>query len=237
MRNHPAQSRKDFSLTLPTESNTMTSPSTVYTNQLKSAGDQHEDMVNALFKDMGKREDNLMHAAAGIAGEAGELLDAVKKQWAYGKKLDRANVIEELGDLEFYMRALRANLNISREEVLIANIKKLSKRYSSGKYSDQQAQDRADKIPENTSINWPSDFDKAVDLQAFINSCPTRCTEPLDRSNINTSPAQAWGLAVDQYSEPISDFDKAAELPEIGSLNQIALNDPEIQAILEGKRL
>lgn len=85
MRTHPAQQRTDFTLSinLP-ESNTMSStpvipdilsPS-VYTNQLQSAGDQHENMVANLFKDMGTDSENLMHAAAGIAGEAGELLDA-----------------------------------------------------------------------------------------------------------------------------------------------------------------
>lgn len=88
---------------------------------------------------------SLLHAAVGISGEAGELLDAIKKHTMYNKAVDIENVIEELGDLEFYMEALRSQLNITREQTLEANIKKLAVRYSSGKYSDQQAQERADK--------------------------------------------------------------------------------------------
>ena len=90
---------------------------------------------------------HLMHMDVGISGESGELLDAIKKVVIYGKPIDRKNVVEELGDLEFYMEGLRQGLNITREETLDANkLKLLGKRYASGSYSDQQAQDRADKV-------------------------------------------------------------------------------------------
>lgn len=55
------------------------------------------------------------------------------------------NVIEELGDIEFYLEGMRQQLGITREQTLEANISKLSKRYHSGSYSDTQAQERADK--------------------------------------------------------------------------------------------
>lgn len=88
---------------------------------------------------------HILHMAVGVSGEAGELLDAVKKAAIYQKPIDRENVIEELGDLEFYMEGLRASLGITREQTLEANIDKLGKRYHAGRYSDAQAQDRADK--------------------------------------------------------------------------------------------
>lgn len=88
---------------------------------------------------------HVWHMATGISGEAGELLDAVKKFAVYEKDLDLVNVIEELGDLEFYMQGLRDGLGISREEVLQFNVRKLSKRYASGAYTDSEAQARADK--------------------------------------------------------------------------------------------
>lgn len=88
------------------------------------------------------------HAATGVSGEAGELLDAIKKYVVYRKPLDRTNVVEELGDLEFYMEALRQELKISREETLVHCQNKLSIRYANG-YSDKAAQDRADKVGEN----------------------------------------------------------------------------------------
>lgn len=167
MTKHPAQARQDFTRTALfnsnlSESNTMMN--SVYTNQLQSAGDQHEILVRNMFKDMGTLQQNLMHAAAGIAGESGELLDAVKKHWAYNKPLDMANIIEELGDIEFYMRALRNLLDISREDVLLHNISKLSKRYSNGTYSDKQAQDRADKVNSDATL----DFDKANESKEFV---------------------------------------------------------------------
>jgi NTP pyrophosphatase (non-canonical NTP hydrolase) len=89
----------------------------------------------------------LVHAAVGICGEAGELLDAVKKHWVYGKPLDVQNVIEELGDLEFYAAALRALIGVSREEVIKANVDKLRKRYPDG-YTDALAAARLDKVTE-----------------------------------------------------------------------------------------
>ena len=88
---------------------------------------------------------DMWHMATGIAGEAGELLDAIKKHVVYNKPLDRENVIEELGDLEFYMEGIRQNLGIDRQSTLDLNQEKLlRKRYPNG-YSDQAAQDRADK--------------------------------------------------------------------------------------------
>jgi NTP pyrophosphatase (non-canonical NTP hydrolase) len=87
----------------------------------------------------------LLHAAVGIAGEAGELLDAVKKTWVYERPLDIANLVEELGDLEFYMQAMRAELGITREQVLEANVQKLLKRYPTG-YTNEAAIARADKV-------------------------------------------------------------------------------------------
>lgn len=88
---------------------------------------------------------HLLHMAVGVAGEAGELLDAIKKMVIYNKPLDLANVIEELGDLEFYMEGIRQRLSIHRDLVISKNVMKLGERYKSLSYSDQAAQDRADK--------------------------------------------------------------------------------------------
>ena len=112
---------------------------------------EHQQMVSNLFKDgeellseLTPEKANAWHAATGISGEAGELLDAVKKHAVYGKEVDRENVVEELGDLEFYMEAIRSELGITREETLIHNMRKLGIRYKDG-YSNEAAQERADK--------------------------------------------------------------------------------------------
>lgn len=88
---------------------------------------------------------NILHMAVGVSGEAGELLDAIKKHVVYNKPLDQENVIEELGDIEFYMENLRQSLGISRDEIIQANIDKLSQRYPDLSYSDKDAQERKDK--------------------------------------------------------------------------------------------
>lgn len=117
---------------------------------------KHEEMVSALVKPgaallatLTPGKANLWHMVSGVAGEAGELLDAIKKHVVYNKELDIDNVIEELGDLEFYMEGLRQELNISRQQTLDANIDKLltnpKARYKMGTYTDSQAQARADK--------------------------------------------------------------------------------------------
>ncbi|HQS59939.1 MAG: nucleotide pyrophosphohydrolase [Gallionellales bacterium 35-53-114] len=118
---------------------------------------KHEEMVRGLAKsgadiakDMSPARAHLVHMVMGVSGEAGELLDAIKKSAIYNKPIDMENVIEELGDIEFYLEGLRQGLNITREQTLAANIEKLGKRYEGLKYSDVSAQQRKDKQPGET---------------------------------------------------------------------------------------
>jgi len=118
-----------------------------------------EEMVAALAKDgesiirdLTPLKAHLLHAVVGISGEAGELLDAIKKHVIYNRELDIQNVIEELGDIEFYAEMLRSKLNLTREEIIEANIKKLSKRYGNGNYSNQAAIARADKVEDDLPV-------------------------------------------------------------------------------------
>jgi NTP pyrophosphatase (non-canonical NTP hydrolase) len=86
-----------------------------------------------------------LHAALGTCGEAGELADAIKKEIIYGKPMDRANIVEELGDLRFYIQAVMNLYKITEQEVLQSNAHKLAQRYRSLRYSDEAAIARADK--------------------------------------------------------------------------------------------
>ena len=90
-----------------------------------------------------------LHGALGVAGEAGELADAIKKHVIYGKTLDRLNVIEELGDLRFYMQALMNLYQIDEQTVLQYNARKLGERYKGMVYSDADAIARKDKGDSN----------------------------------------------------------------------------------------
>lgn len=118
----------------------------------------HADMVQALRKDPQAIIDSLtpqiidaMYAAAGLAGEAGEVLDEVKKAFAYARPIDRDKVIKEMGDAEFYFEQLRAAIGVTRQEVLDTNVEKLvlgaSARYPNLGYSDAEAIARRDVAP------------------------------------------------------------------------------------------
>lgn len=89
---------------------------------------------------------DLLHALTGIETEVGEIATAIKEHVFYNKQLDVPNIIEELGDLEFYLERLRWILCLSREETLEHNLNKLNDRYKAGKFSDQAAIAREDKL-------------------------------------------------------------------------------------------
>ena len=106
----------------------------------------------AILKRLTPHKCDLLHMAYCIPGEAGELSDAIKKHIFYEKEFTdemREHVVEELGDLEFYMEGLRQSLGISRTETLKYNRTKLltgkNARYGKGVFSNEQAQERADK--------------------------------------------------------------------------------------------
>ena len=87
---------------------------------------------------------DLMHATLGIAGESGEIVDAVKKSVIYGKPLDTANMREEIGDIMWYIALACRTLDFDLNEILDENIAKLAKRYPE-KYTDAHAVLRLDK--------------------------------------------------------------------------------------------
>ena len=86
-----------------------------------------------------------LHMAVGISGEAGELLDAVKKATIYRKPLDIANVREECGDLLFYIVGILDSIDTELDSVISENMAKLSTRYGKA-YSNTAAIQRADKM-------------------------------------------------------------------------------------------
>jgi hypothetical protein len=83
----------------------------------------HPELVAALVKPgndilagLTASTTDLWHAATGIAGEGTEICLALLN-FAFEGTLDSENLLEELGDMEFYMQQLRENLGITREDV------------------------------------------------------------------------------------------------------------------------
>lgn len=97
---------------------------------------QYHEFVAALCKSGDEIKNNLtpdqchlLHMSIGVSGEAGELLDAVKKHVIYQKPLDVENVKEEIGDLYFYIQGIVNGLGLDIEEIGRQNVAKLKKRY------------------------------------------------------------------------------------------------------------
>lgn len=80
----------------------------------------------------------LTHAILGMMGEVGELASALEKFGWYRQPFDRTNVIEELGDVLWYVALACDAVGTSMEEVMELNIAKLRKRFPE-KYTDTAA--------------------------------------------------------------------------------------------------
>lgn len=68
----------------------------------------------------------------GLASESGEILDNLKKFLAYGRPVDKANILEEAGDLLFYLTKLLDTIGHTIEDARVSNVAKLKTRYPGG---------------------------------------------------------------------------------------------------------
>ena len=102
---------------------------------------QAEALRTASFHKDKPVEERLAVFALGVAGEAGEVADLVKKVVGHGHPLDRQKLIKELGDVLWYVSVLTSMLGVELEEVAITNIAKLQARYPSG-FSTQASLNR-----------------------------------------------------------------------------------------------
>lgn len=83
----------------------------------------------------------VLHAVMGITSESGEFADAVKKHLFYGKPLDGVNLIEECGDLLWYIAILCDYFDYPMEAIMQKNIEKLRARYPN-KFTEADALNR-----------------------------------------------------------------------------------------------
>ena len=83
-------------------------------------------------QDRSKKLHYLTISALGIAGEAGEVADLIKKEVGHGQTYDETKFVKELGDVLWYVADLCTLRGISLEEVARVNIEKLRKRYPDG---------------------------------------------------------------------------------------------------------
>ena len=94
----------------------------------------------------GANIERLTTAAVGMSAESGEFLEIVKKMVFQGKPWtddNREHLIIELGDVMWYVAQACMALDISFDEVLERNVKKLEKRYPGGHFDISDSENRA----------------------------------------------------------------------------------------------
>ena len=85
--------------------------------------------------------DKLAHAALGLAGETGEVVDCIKKGQYEGREIDILKLRDECGDVLWYFQYILGHFGWTLEELAMENVEKLAKRYP-GRY-DLEAMDDA----------------------------------------------------------------------------------------------
>jgi len=93
----------------------------------------------------GANIERLTTAGAGLAAESGEFLEIVKKMVFQGKPWNndnREHLIIELGDVMWYVAQACMALDISFDDVIRGNIKKLEKRYPGGSFTIGHSENR-----------------------------------------------------------------------------------------------
>lgn len=77
----------------------------------------------------------------GVAGEAGEVADLIKKHVGHGHELDEQQLIKELGDVLWYVAAIASLVDVKLSRVAAGNIAKLKARYPDG-FSHEASRER-----------------------------------------------------------------------------------------------
>jgi NTP pyrophosphatase (non-canonical NTP hydrolase) len=90
------------------------------------ACDEYQDFVTAL------NQAGFQATCLGLAGECGELLDAIKKRDYHGVEITKDTIEDELGDVLFYVVALASAEGLNIADVMKRNTAKLKARYPRG---------------------------------------------------------------------------------------------------------
>lgn len=83
------------------------------------------------------KTDKIINGVLGLNGESGEVTDIVKKYYFQGHELDKDKIIDELGDVMWYIAEICTALDVSIAEVAELNIEKLKERYPDGFESER----------------------------------------------------------------------------------------------------
>ena len=112
--------------------------------------DASKDFVNLADRmveldGQGANIERLLTSAVGISAEGGEFTEIVKKMVLQGKPWNDANkhhLVTELGDIMWYVANACMALEISFDDVIATNVKKLEKRYPGGSFDVHYSENR-----------------------------------------------------------------------------------------------
>lgn len=90
------------------------------------------------------KHDLIYNGVLGLNGESGELADLLKKSMFQGHPMNHDKMVEELGDVLWYVAILAKGLGMNLSEVATRNIEKLMKRYPEG-FDAERSINRDDK--------------------------------------------------------------------------------------------
>ena len=87
---------------------------------------------------------SLANCAMGLAGEAGECADIIKKHLFHGHDLNKEHLAKELGDVAWYLAVSADAIGYDLETIMQMNIDKLRARYPDGVFDSEHSLHRAE---------------------------------------------------------------------------------------------
>ena len=97
---------------------------------LKYAPDNHDYLQNVIY------------AALGMCGEAGEASELIKKYAYHGHTIDTEHLARELGDVLWYVSYIAHLFGYPLGKIMAMNQEKLAKRYPDGKFDADRSRNR-----------------------------------------------------------------------------------------------
>lgn len=85
----------------------------------------------------------VLNGCLGLAGEAGETLDMIKKWIFHEKELDVDHLEKELGDVMWYMAMICYSFGFDLDRIMQINVDKLKARYPEG-FDTERSNHRAE---------------------------------------------------------------------------------------------
>ncbi len=94
--------------------------------------DEYQSLASRTAGAGGDGQRRLIIAALGLAGEAGEFANMVKKLTAHGHDISAETLADELGDVMWYVAEAASAIGIPLGEIGQTNVEKLRQRYPEG---------------------------------------------------------------------------------------------------------